>query len=312
MEVADDLHYRTFIDLKGLRNTPGESNVKTNFLFKRKGVCCMFSCLPSKGKCEWVELKPFADKLNEAFKSNYELTECLDVTTRNSKQPEVILTNQSPDKNDMPEKLVIERKKIVWPPNRIRDHYIEHEFMGNFIEALNPLYNDKKYILEIAGPPKCTKKEVDSLVSEIIIIILKNEGNIKSGRSIRATKPIPWAFGLFNEEDEYLYPTFHSGLMIVFTESEEVYTPENYQKARKEILSELKNHLQSASKKFLTYGTALKIVLLEFYSDFYLIDDDIKEMINELPCPDNIDQIWLAEPEWISDDEYIIMYRRIM
>ena len=67
----------------------------------------MFCCLPPNSKCEWSNLEKFVKQYNDNFGKQYKRSKCLDVSERNTPQPEVLLENV--DGSSM----VIERKVVV-------------------------------------------------------------------------------------------------------------------------------------------------------------------------------------------------------
>ena len=71
--------------------------------------------------------------------------------------------------------------------------------------------------------------------------------------------------------------------------------------------------LVNTNEKFSDYQEGyLRVLVLEPYigSDF-LFDKDIEEAIVTTALPLDIDQIWLAEPRWISASRYDLRYRLI-
>lgn len=87
------------------------------------------------GKCEWTKgLQDFTFQFNEAFGKDYSLSKCLDVSDdKTRKQPEVLLEFPG----DKP--MVIECKKIVYPPN----YYKNHRYFHNFFDDFRASYEEK-------------------------------------------------------------------------------------------------------------------------------------------------------------------------
>jgi hypothetical protein len=55
-----------------------------------------------------------------------------------------------------------------------------------------------------------------------------------------------------------------------------------------------------------------KVVVLEFYGDLMLLDeDDAKEIVSEMILPPAIDEVWISTPQWISESDYEIGYERL-
>jgi hypothetical protein len=54
----------------------------------------MFWCLPPSGKCEWANLKAFAEEINSTIGIQYRLSKCLDISDSSKPQPEILLEVQ--------------------------------------------------------------------------------------------------------------------------------------------------------------------------------------------------------------------------
>ena len=60
-----------------------------------KGYIRMFFWFPpSRGKCEWEELKSFVELFNIQFGTKYTLSSCLDQKDRTNPQPEILLEDK--------------------------------------------------------------------------------------------------------------------------------------------------------------------------------------------------------------------------
>src|SRR6185295_1465472 len=101
-------------------------------------------CLPESGGCERAQTDPFVDHLNDIEKSDYQHVACLDVIDRNSPQPEALYIDESTG-----ERLVIERKNIVWPSDYAQRHKQDHLLGERLIEGLKDLTADAPYGVEL-------------------------------------------------------------------------------------------------------------------------------------------------------------------
>src|SRR5258708_29737577 len=70
--------------------------------------------------------------------------------------------------------------------------------------------------------------------------------------------------------------------------------------------------LAEAAPKFETYLDHRKVVVLEFYCDWWLLDeDDARQIMSEATLPPIIDEVWMTIPEWVSESDYEVAYERV-
>lgn len=259
-----------------------------------------FNCKPPSSKCEWSIIFRFVEEFNSLNGTSYRLSKCLDLEYRESKQPEVLLES----KDHIP--MVVERKTVLWPKNYLSDHMNFHYFSGRVSKVINSLFQDNVYGLYIHKRTirNKTKKEINNIADEITRKLKNNIDKAKSPLGIKDNEPIPWGFNpLSPQEINDNYP--NKG--IVFTEIGESIICNA--EAKQGFTDEFKKVLDSAAEKFKRYKKYLKILLVQFHGENSFLEEE--KIINEAKLPELIDQIWIAEPEWINDYDYIITWKLV-
>jgi hypothetical protein len=261
----------------------------------------IFSCYPPSSKCEWSIIYRFVEEFNSLNGTSYKLSKCLDVEYRESKQPEVLLKSIG----HIP--MVVERKTVVWPKNYFSDHMNFHYFFEKVIKMINSLFQDKVYKLKIIERSIKNKKknEINDIADKIARKIKINIDKAKSPLGIKDKEPIPWNFHqLSPHEIEDNYPK--KG--IVFFQIKEFNI--NDANAKRGFAEEFKKVIDSTAKKFKSYKKYLKVLLVQFHGeDSFPVDEEI--VIHEAKLPELIDQIWIAEPDWINEYDYMITWKLV-
>ena len=260
----------------------------------------MFSCLPPQGKCEWRHLQGFVQRFNSLYEKSYYRSQCLDVEIRDSPQPELLL--------DAPGEIsiVVEHKSIVWPKHLLADHSNEHIFGDRIISLLNNAFNETAYNLTVNAESLHgkNKREVVKLGEQIANTILSNLTVAKLPRGVGNVSPIPWSFRPTLHSNEYP----KSGVAVIYLAGFQ--TSWEFQEAaaaKAGLAGEFLRSANAAAEKFATYSDCLKLLLVQFYGDDWVVsDDDIAGIIQASKLPEAIDQVWLGLPEWISDDDCVV------
>lgn len=263
-------------------------------------------------KCEWRRgLKDFAIQFNEAFGKGYSLSKCLDISTRDSKQPEVLL-EASGEKS-----MVIECKKILYP----RDYYEKHRHFHDFYEYFEESYvRDLKPVLaqdmyEIGINENALyqnkKQKFTSISNQIVAHVLQHIDEFHISNTISSLEPIPWCFRRVpeNERDDESYK---SELRLSGSAKSLSYQLKTLAEAEEEIAKQLVKHLSNTDIKFKDYANCLKILVIEICGDILSIPSPevIVEVIENATIPSSVDQIWLADPQ--NEAESIISYHQIV
>jgi hypothetical protein len=277
----------------------------------------MFWCLPSGNKCEWSTLEEFVKHFNTKFGAQYSLVDCPDVFDKTTNRPEVLLENE---KNEC---MVIERKGFPWPPDYIRFHQLEHEF-GNYLTSkINSAFQDDVYLLGISAKHlRNSKKQVRYIAQQIAEAVMERRGQISSTGQIFSAQPVPWRFWRLSEQErDESTPERGVGVMIndpwiMFQDLQshvlELPDENTLVEIRQAIRKKLEELLVKVELKFRGYPSCLRVLLLDIYGDAISLDlISIDEMVQTVDLPLNIDQVWIAEPEWLSEVDFKVAYRQI-
>jgi hypothetical protein len=267
-----------------------------------------FTCFRD-GKCEWDKgLRDFASQFNNRFSKDYSLSKCLDISGQNGKQPEVLLES-SGNKS-----MVIECKKIVYPPDYYEKHQRFHKFRDYFRisyeQILKPKLKEDIYEIWINKDDLYTipEKRLNEISEQIVRQILDQLETFTRLDEISSDQPISWHFRRGERDNHY-----ESGLILnILGKSGD--TAFDTEKAEAEIEIQLVERLLNTEEKFQGYENCLKILILEICGDILSIPsiDTIVEIVNNANIPHNIDQIWLADPEDAEDEpKNLITYHQI-
>ncbi len=260
------------------------------------------------GKCEWMKgLKYFAIQFNNIYGKEYNLSKCLDVSNRTTKQPEVLLQALGA------QPMVIECKKIVYPDDYYKNHRHFHLFLKYFqevyVENLMPKLPQDIYELSINEKflYQNSEKKLSIISCQIVHYILNHIEEFYAKKEIYFNEPIPWHFHRIPEIDrdqDYISGLRLSGFPKTWLLSNTLAEPE--------IADKLASHLSSTDKKFQEYADCLKILIIEICGDIVSIPtlDVIVAIIKNANIPSSIDQIWLADPE--DESESVIAYHRVV
>jgi hypothetical protein len=283
----------------------------------------MFSCFnPEKTpgrRCEWKggNLRDFAREFNRSRGTDYELEECLDAPKPGTpslaiKQPEVLLKGR---RGERP--MVIERKQVV-AESYAMHHGNLHVLCDMIPEALAHHFGDALYALELddGSLRGKRKREVQAAALEIVGHVIANREGVRGGAVIGNRHPFPWRFTKVpaHARDDNA-PEIGIGVQIhssSATASEPQALLRQVEEAYGETKRVLEQRLAEAEPKFLAYRDLLKILVLEFYGDRSLLDeDDAMRMVQEAKLPALIDEVWVAQPVWVSEWNYEIGYERV-
>ena len=266
----------------------------------------IFPCSPTQEKCEWAHLRGFVDHYNSAYGKAYTRSECLDVERRNTKQPELLL--EAP--GEIP--IVLEHKSVIWPPKHMSDHSNEDYLWNRICQQLGDQFKDSLYklIVNAESLKGKRKREVEGFAEQIAQVVLSDETKAKSQRGIGDQKPIPWCFlPLLAHERDEIVPETGIGLEVRLP-------PEIFQSvgiAKSGYTKEFERLAKDTAEKFAEYADCLKLLLVQFYGDssFILGEEDVIEIIRSVQLPEVIDQVWLAQPDWVSEYEYEVAWKHV-
>ena len=266
---------------------------------------------PPQTDCEWANLRAFVIQFNQDHGTEYVKTECLDKDTTR-KQPEVLL--EAAGERD----IVIECKSVVWPSDYFRNHDNEHH-MGNYLfKSLGDAFRDAAYQLTISEESLDGKKqsEVDEYAERIAQEISSRETDAKS-RGIGSSEPIPWSFRPLGSHEIYEGdPT--TGNQVRYLGKVHFWdgplsTSSRVRGSEAGYAEEFQRTLERAAPKFEEYADCLKMLLVRFCGEGsgILSEDDVLEIIKSATQPNLIDQVWLAQEDWVSECDYEIAWLQV-
>lgn len=280
----------------------------------------MFSCFnPNKRvgpKCEWQDgnLCNFVKQFNEDRRTTYALKECLDVaacgtSSARDKQPEVLVTGSQGE-----QPMVIERKQVV-SESYAKHHANQHLIYETIPKVLLPHLNGDLYALEIddCDLRDKPKRKVQAEAEEIADHVLARRGLVVQGHAIAGNKPFLWQFGRVHpiDRDESM-PDTGIGVNIKTRDVLSRSRLSLIAQTRAEYMELADLRLAEAAPKFETYLDHRKVVVLEFYCDWWLLDeDDARQIMSEVRLPPLIDEVWTTIPEWVSESDYEVAYERV-
>lgn len=259
-------------------------------------------CIPPnlREECEWFELRDFVRHYNEFCGTAYELEKCLDVNSPGSSpQPEVLISS----KNDRP--MVIERKSVVWPSDHVQGLKKERAFASVLSGQLSPFLQDSSYALEVDSSEISARndRQVTDVANKIAAAILSAKESGKIDR-LCGRLPIEWVFGA---SDEW---AARRGVTVVVRSHSNLFDLAQRECALQGWQAELAKQLANTPRKFVEYESCVRTVVVQFYGEDFS-KEQVEGMVSRIVVPSDIDQVWMAYSEPVSDDEYETKYHRV-
>jgi hypothetical protein len=233
------------------------------------------------------------------------LSECLDISGATGPQPEFLVEDRRGNR------LVVEHKIVVWPPDSLKNHQSHHDFIEYFFQRVSPAFQDDAYMLKVNEREiELKRSALKKIARNIADIVLQHQNRIRNSTGIRASWPVNWSFRRVPDyERDDGDPAVGVGVHLnrPMPPTEELYQELTEAPGRiKEILAQ---HLVTTCKKFKDYRDCLRIFVTELYGDAFLLDYEVLlEIIPSMDIPHCIDQIWIGYPEWVSENEYVTAY----
>lgn len=263
--------------------------------------------MPDSGRCERVYVEPFVRFLNSECGTAYKFKACLDVQDRVNPQPEILYVDDQLPKGL--KNLVVERKSIVWPKDHAKHHSSFHVVADMVEKPLSGLLGDAPYLLTLPGPIRGTKSEIRGLGLQILSEAEKRLDALKAGHPIGRRGRLWWVLQR-QEEGERDYWEPDSGL-IVQQRGSDYPTIEEYPHALAGVQRLVDQTLRRCTAKFKRHPDARRVVLLEYYSDFYLGEDTFRTMLQSCPPPADVHEVWLRSEVWITDFEQDVFFHKL-
>ena len=262
------------------------------------------SCLPTTGKCEWLDLRHFVERYNQVNQASFERTACLDVENRTCPMPEILCTDQRTQA-----KLLVERKVLTWPPNYFVQHESLHRFFEDVHRGLGPAIRSGRYELTIEEPHLDGKETRTRLARDLAVEIGKQELPLELS-SIHGDQPFPWVLRhqSSSERDEE-EPGMGLGIRVDQAVDTSI---ENPQAVSTELRDQIQGALESAARKFNRAPSGRKVLLLQLIPTSLGIQLDQKwwtEYLKLVPIPTEIDEIWTGQ-NYDGDWEFTAVFQR--
>lgn len=253
--------------------------------------------------CEWRDgLEDFVRHYNHENLTSYTRTDCLDIArsgARTDKEPEVLLTDSISSRQ-----MVVERKSVAWPKFFLQRHEHGHIFADSIFRQTHDKFQGSHYELAVSTDEveHLNKNAVKTIAGDIGSVLM---GIDPSSIPFRRSNPIHWSF---RETDADEYPN-RKGIVVVW---QKAFTLEcfNRDAAIVGTVAAMEQEIAEAAEKFTGYENARKLVLLYFYGD-QLSEEDVPPLLDRIAVQQMIDEIWMAERAWISEDDYDIGFKRI-
>ena len=228
----------------------------------------------------------FVSHYNRENRTNYALAECLDILRtggRTEPKPEVLVTDASRSRQ-----MVVERKSVVWPPDYILRHQIEHDFANVIWQQTKDRFQDDCYELTVSAEElgKLDSRSVKQIALEIGSVLVGNP----SSMPIRSLTPVPWHFHRANTYDD---SGTRKGIVVIHEDPMMALEDFNRDDAVVGTAAAMERELAEATPKFSGYEAARKVVLLDFYGN-ELCDEDVPLLLERISLPQAIDEIWMS------------------
>ena len=216
--------------------------------------------------------------------------------------------------------IVIEHKSIVWPSDYLSDHRNEHHLQECISGLLGDVFNDSLYQLTVHEEFLKGKKnrEVREIAKQIACVVQASQSEAKSQYGIDGHHPIPWRFRPLSrfERDETM-PATGVGTSVLgetwgIWSEDHSDIPQEREIVKSGYAGAFDKALTNAAEKFTKYADCTKILLVQFFGNrTSLWDEDIIEIVQSADMPDIVDQVWIAQEDWIGPNDYKIVWKRV-
>ena len=275
----------------------------------------MFSCLPHSNEHEWCNLTGFVSQYSELHGKAYSVVAFPERENRNTKEPEVLL--KVPGEKV---RIAIERKSVVQPldDRHMAKHRNEHYLFDGFLEQLTSRgydCTDTVYCLEVHERDLTDRrqKEVPKIAERLAAVVMRNWARInESFQGIGGATPIPWRFRVLPSEERDFDDPEDGIVFKVNLISTLMGSPEWIAEERLAYAKEFERQAASAADKFVQYPDCRKLFLVQFFGDILggVGDEEIIEMTKSARLPEAIDEVWVAQLEWVGLRESEIIWVR--
>ena len=185
-------------------------------------------------------------------------------------------------------------------------------------KSLGGTFRDAAYQLTISEDSLSGKKQSEVAQDAELIAreISSRQADAKS-HGIDSSEPIPWSFRPLgsHEIDECDHATgirlVTLGRSTLGRDHSELL--QEFETAKVGYAEEFQRTLEKAAPKFEEYAYCLKMLLVRFCGEgsSILSEDDVLEIIESATLPHLIDQVWLAQEDWVSEHNYEIEWLQV-
>jgi len=257
------------------------------------------ACLPESGGCERVRTDPFVHFLNRTEGKNFTHDECLDVAHQNSPQPSPQPEASYVD-TESSERLVIERKSLVWPPDYAKKHKNDHHVAEAISRGLRTLSNGKAFAIQLPPGLDGTRPELDTFAQHVVITVQSQFSTVQAGKVVRG-QHAGWSW-LFFAEDPALRMEFGEPEDGVIARWQVPANDDLIIQPPTELSSELSRLLKSCARKFQQYLQARRVLIIDPQGDIqHLGESWLARLLESVSLPVEIGEIWTGSYEWVTD-----------
>lgn len=253
-------------------------------------------CLPLTGGCEQRFIDPFVNHLNLAEGAAYSYVSCPDQDVRDQPQPDGLYADAA-----LGQRLVIERKTMLWPEDHVEGHKADHFLMDLILAALGPLTADAPYELTLSSGISLDRSQLKAFALEIAEKVKAQIGKLEPGCSIGSSKAL-WSYQFTHQEDgdrDYTEPCLGLKITLLGSAPEERLAPSQLMTA---LCDGIQKCLLACEKKFLEYADERKILLVDPHGELrHLPFEWWDKALCGLPRPFPISEIWLGMFDMVSD-----------
>lgn len=233
--------------------------------------------------------------------------ECPETKKRNTPQPEMLLRDTISNG-----RVAIERKQIV-DPEYAAGHNNDHILADMIEEALLPHLTDGVFQLELPHLVRGSRPELRGFAAEITNGIKQNLLRVRDGTTIGSSRQgRRWSFRTLSSF-EILPDESAPDLRIEPTRP--FPSCEERGKAREKevdfVTQQIRKFRTACREKFKDYPDAKKILLVELVGDLSVGEADWSPILDAAKPFDPIDEIWLADYDWIDHEERAYQFKQI-
>lgn len=249
----------------------------------------LMSCIPDSGGCERRATDVLVAHLNSVEGTRYEHRACLDRIDATQAQPECLYIDASRD-----QRLVIERKSIMWPEDYAYQHSKYHDLANNISAELKNIDFQDTYVLRVPALNDESKQELRDIAHTVAQAIYSQYASLKPGQdlTIRCNR-YAFRFGIQPvEERDDGTPT--KGLGFSWTTDDAWSLPADLQDRLHPQIGKI---YRACEKKFSEYASDRRVLMLDPYGGVAF--NPLwwwNEVFAKHRPPSAIDEIWIVSP----------------